>query len=116
VIDYMMSDSFAKEINKDWPGYWAVPLKNFDLDPNSYTGLSKDFVQSIKDTIAGVSKGNYGFFAGTFFPPATATDFTDIDSVWLGTESTSDFLKKVQKDFDAEKAKGLVPPVPEPAS
>lgn len=116
VIDYMMSDKFAQEINKDWPGYWAVPLKNFNLDPNSYTGLSKDFVQSIKDTITGVAAGNYGFFAGTFFPPATATDFTDIDSVWLGTESAADFLKKVQTDFDKEKAKGLVPPVPQPAS
>ncbi|MFB7493169.1 ABC transporter substrate-binding protein [Streptomyces sp. NPDC056161] len=115
VIDYMMSNKFAQEINKDWPGYWAVPLKNFDLDPNSYTGLSKTFVKSIKSTISGVSAGHYGFFAGTFFPPTTATDFTDIDSVWLGTQSAPDFLKKVQSDFDTEKAKGLVPPVPAPS-
>ncbi|MFE4668716.1 ABC transporter substrate-binding protein [Streptomyces sp. NPDC056716] len=116
VIDYMMSNSFAEQMNKDWPGYWAVPLKNFDLDPADYTGLSKSFVQSMKDTVEGVSAGNYGFYAGTFFPPATAADFTDIDSVWLGTQSTSDFLEKVQSDFETEQAKGLVPPVPEPAS
>ncbi|MDX6330139.1 MAG: raffinose/stachyose/melibiose transport system substrate-binding protein [Streptomycetaceae bacterium] len=115
VIDYMMSDKFAQQINKDWPGYWAVPLKNFNLDPNSYQGLSKQFVLSIKDTIAGVSAGHYGFFAGTFFPPATATAFTDVDSVWLGTESTTTFLQKIQSTFDTEKAKGLVPPIPQPA-
>ncbi|MFD4526283.1 ABC transporter substrate-binding protein [Streptomyces sp. NPDC058470] len=115
VIDYMMSDKFAQEMNKTWPGYWGVPLKNWDLDPDSYTGLSKEFVQSVKDTVDMVNTGDYGFFAGTFFPPATATAFTDVDSVWLGTESTTDFLNKIQSTFDDEKAKGLVPPVPEPA-
>lgn len=115
VIDYMMSEKFAQEMNKTWPGYWGVPLKNWDLDPASYTGLSKEFVQSVTDTVDMVSTGDYGFFAGTFFPPATATAFTDVDGVWLGTESTTDFLKKVQSTFDDEKAKGLVPPVPEPA-
>ncbi|MCX5554471.1 ABC transporter substrate-binding protein [Streptomyces sp. NBC_00038] len=115
VIDYMMSEKFAQEMNKTWPGYWGVPLKDWDLDPASYTGLSKEFVQSVKDTVDMVSTGDYGFFAGTFFPPATATAFTDVDGVWLGTESTTDFLKKVQSTFDDEKAKGLVPPVPEPA-
>lgn len=115
VIDYMMSEKFAQEMNKTWPGYWGVPLKNWDLDPASYTGLSKEFVQSVTDTVDMVSTGDYGFFAGTFFPPATATAFTDVDGVWLGTESATDFLKKVQSTFDDEKAKGLVPPVPEPA-
>ncbi|MET8944560.1 extracellular solute-binding protein [Streptomyces sp. NPDC004542] len=116
VIDYMMSEKFAREMNRTWPGYWGVPLKKFDLDPDSYTGLSKAFVRSAKDTIQSVNQGDYGFFAGTFFPPATATAFTDVDGVWLGTESAEDFLAKIQTTFAAEKAKGLVPPVPEPAS
>ena len=83
--------------------------------PTTTRGLSKPFVTAMKDTIATVNKGGYGFFAGTFFPPATATAFTDIDSVWLGKESAADFLKKVQTTFAAEKAKGLVPPLPKPA-
>ncbi len=116
VIDYMMSDKFAKEMNKSWPGYWAVPLKNFDLNADDYTGLSKPFVTAMKDTIAGVNEKHYGFFVGTFFPPATATAFTDIDSVWLGKVSATDFLKNVQTTFDKEKAKGLVPPIPEPVN
>jgi raffinose/stachyose/melibiose transport system substrate-binding protein len=116
VIDYMMTDTFAKEMNKTWPGYWAVPLKDFNLDANSYTGLSKPFVTAIKNTIKGVNDGNYGFFVGTFYPPATAAAFTDIDSVWLGKVSAQDFLAGVDKTFKAEKEKGLVPPLPKPAN
>lgn len=116
VIDYMMSLKFAKEINKTWPGYWGVPLKDFALDPGDYTGLSKAYVQSVVDMTKGINDGHYGFFAGTFFPPATAAAFTDIDGVWLGTVSTKDFLTKVQTTFAKERKKGLVPPVPEPAA
>ena len=116
VIDYMMTDSFAKEMNETWPGYWAVPLKDFDLNADDYTGLSKPFVTAIKETIAGVNDGNYGYFVGTFFPPATAAALTDIDSVWLGNVTAEEFLTTVQTTFDDEKAKGLVPPLPEPAN
>lgn len=114
VIDYMLSESFAKEMNQGWPGYWAVPLRDFNLDPADYTGLSKAFVSAVKETTAGVDEGKFGFFAGTFFPPATAAALTDIDGVWLGTVSAEDFLAKIQTTFDQEKAKGLVPPIPEP--
>jgi raffinose/stachyose/melibiose transport system substrate-binding protein len=116
VINYMMSSDFAKEMNKSWPGYWAVPLKNFDLDADSYTGLSKPFVSAIKNTISGVNEGHYGFFVGTFFPPATAAEFTNIDSVWLGQESAEEFLKKIDSTFQGELKKGLVPPIPEPSA
>ncbi|QMU97355.1 carbohydrate ABC transporter substrate-binding protein [Microbacterium esteraromaticum] len=116
VIDYMMSDDFAKQMNETWPGYWAVPLKDFDLDAADYDGLSAPFVTAMQNTIEGVNAGDYGYFAGTFFPPATAAAFTDIDSVWLGNTTAEQFLQKVQKVFDDEKAKGLVPPLPEPAN
>ncbi|MDA4893160.1 ABC transporter substrate-binding protein [Microbacterium resistens] len=115
VIDYMMSDDFTQRMNESWPGYWAVPLKEFDLDPADFGGLSRPFVTAMQETIAGVNEGNYGYFAGTFFPPATAAAFTDIDSVWLGNTSAQDFLAGIQQTFDDEKAKGLVPPLPEPA-
>jgi raffinose/stachyose/melibiose transport system substrate-binding protein len=114
VIDYMMTDSFAKEMNETWPGYWAVPLKDFALDADDYDGLSKPFVTAMQETIEGVNKGDYGYFVGTFFPPATAAALTDIDSVWLGNVTAEEFLATVQKTFDEEKAKGLVPPLPTP--
>lgn len=115
VIDYMMSAKFAKEINKTWPGYWGVPLKDFAVDPADYTGLSKSYVQAVTDMTKGIEAGHYGFFAGTSFPPATAAAFTDVDGVWLGTVSTDDFLTKVQTTFEKEHQKGQVPPVPEPS-
>lgn len=116
LIDYMMSENFAKQMNESWPGYWAVPLKNFNLDPASYTGLSKPFVTSIKTTINAVNQGNYGFFVGTFFPPATAAAFTNIDAVWLGQQSATDFLTQVNNTFQDELKKGLVPPLPQPST
>lgn len=114
VINYMMSDSFAKNMNKTWPGYWAVPLKNFNLNPDDYSGLSKPFVAAIKDTIQNVNEGNYGLFSGTFFPPATADATTNIDSVWFGKETSQQFLEGMEKTFKTELSKGLVPPLPEP--
>lgn len=114
VIDYMMTDSFAQEMNETWPGYWAVPLKDFPLDPEDYSGLSKPFVTAMQETIAGVNAGDYGYFAGTFFPPATAAALTDVDSVWLGNVTAEEFLATVQKSFDEDKAAGLVPPLPAP--
>ncbi|MDR1431919.1 MAG: extracellular solute-binding protein, partial [Propionibacteriaceae bacterium] len=116
VIDYMMSANFAKEMNQTWPGYWAVPLKDFSLAAEDFSGLAKPFVTAMHETIAGVNEGNYGYFAGTFFPPATAAAFTDIDSVWLGNVTAEQFLANIQKVFDDELAKGLVPPLPEPAN
>jgi raffinose/stachyose/melibiose transport system substrate-binding protein len=114
VIDYMMTEKFSKAMTEKWPGYWSVPLKSFNASPDDFTGLSKPYVASMKQMIEGVNDGHYGFFAGTFFPPATATEFDNIDSVWLGKTSTADFLAAVDKTFQEEKAKGLVPPVPEP--
>ncbi|WP_353112338.1 extracellular solute-binding protein [Microbacterium sp.] len=116
VIDFMMTDKFAKEMNKTWPGYWAVPLKDFALDAKDFSGLSQPFVTAMHETISGVNEGHYGYFVGTFFPPATAAALTDIDSVWLGNVTAEQFLANVQKVFEGEKAKGLVPPLPEPAS
>lgn len=116
VIDFMMSSDFAKKMNKSWPGYWAVPLKDFDLEPDEYSGLSKPFVSAIKQTIVGTNQGDFGLFVGTFFPPATAAAFTDIDTVWLGKQSSTAFLENIDTIFKGEKAKGLVPPLPEPAA
>lgn len=116
VIDYMMSEPFAKEINKSWPGYWGVPLKNFDLKSSDYAGLSKAYIDAVGKLTAAINAGHYGYFVGTFFPPATSTTFADIDGVWLDQVTPEAFLTKIQTTFDAEKAKGLVPPAPQPSN
>ncbi|MFF5991192.1 ABC transporter substrate-binding protein [Prauserella flavalba] len=116
VIDYMMSAPFAKEINKTWPGYWGVPLKDFDLPAAEYTGLSKEYIGTVGKLVSAINEGHYGLYPGTFFPPSTSTTLADVDGVWLGQVGAAEFLTKVQASFDADKAKGLVPPAPEPSN
>lgn len=114
VINHMMQAKFGEQMTAVWPGYWAVPVKDFKADPKKFKGIARPFVTAINAMIRGVDQGNYGFFIGTFFPPATATKWTDIDSVWMGQLTTAEFLTQVQTAFDSEKAQGLVPPVPAP--
>lgn len=114
VIDYMMTDTFLKDMTATWPGYWGVPLKTFTANPVDFQGLSKEYVTAIGNMITAVNAGNFGYFTATFFPPATQQEFINIDTVWAGKESTGDFLSKVDKTFQEELAKKLVPPIPVP--
>jgi raffinose/stachyose/melibiose transport system substrate-binding protein len=97
-----------------WPGYWGVPLKSINIDPDKYQGLSKEYVIAISDMIKGVNAGNFGYFTATFFPPATQQEFINIDTVWEGTASASEFLTKVDQTFKVELEKNMVPPIPAP--
>ncbi len=112
VINYMLTPKFAKDMTTVWPGYWGVPLKNFDANPNDFTGLSKQYVIVIQNMINSVNNGNFGYFTGTFFPPATEQALVNIDSVWLGKTSAQAFLAKAQSTFKTELDKKLVPPIP----
>jgi raffinose/stachyose/melibiose transport system substrate-binding protein len=114
VIDYMMSQMFLENMTATWPGYWGVPLKSIDIDPSKYEGLSREYVIAISDMIKGVNGGNFGYFTATFFPPATQQEFINIDTVWEGTSSASDFLTRVDQTFKVELEKNMVPPIPAP--
>ena len=39
----------------------------------------------------------------------------NIEDVWYDTVPVSEYLDKIDKDFAEALAKGLVPPIPEPA-
>jgi raffinose/stachyose/melibiose transport system substrate-binding protein len=115
VIDYMLTPKFAKDMTTTWPGYWGVPLKNLDANPDDFSGLSKQYVVAIQNMIKSVGDGNFGYFTGTFFPPATEQALVNIDSVWLDQTSAQSFLAGVQSTFKTEFDKKLVPPIPQPA-
>jgi len=116
VINYMMSERFFTVMTKSWPGYWGVPLKSLGgASANDFTGLSRLYVSALKDLTAAVGKGNYGLDIATFFPPATQTALTNIDTVWLGSATPQQFLQTVQAAYQGDKAKNLVPPIPEPS-
>jgi len=115
VINYMMSERFFNAMTKSWPGYWGVPLKSLgNASASDFTGLSSLYVSALKDLTAAVGKGNYGLDIATFFPPATQTALTNIDTVWLGTATPQQFLQTVEAAYQGDKAKNLVPPIPEP--
>jgi raffinose/stachyose/melibiose transport system substrate-binding protein len=114
ILDKMMTSKFLVDMTKKWPGYWGVPLKSIDVDTSDMTGLSADYINVIKDMMKAVNAGNFGYFSGTFFPPATQNEFINIDTVWQGTATADEMLKKADAEFAKEKAKGLVPPIPQP--
>jgi len=116
VLDMIFSPDFAAKIAAVWPGYWGIPLKQFPTDPNA-TGLTKSFLEAMGNMTTAVDKGAFGYKIGTFFPPATSeVMFKDIESVWLGKETSEDMLKKAGATYAEEKAKGLTQDYPKPAS
>jgi raffinose/stachyose/melibiose transport system substrate-binding protein len=113
-IDKMMTQQFLIDMTKVWPGYWGVPVNKLDVDPAQFKGLSKAYILAIQDMIKAVNDGHFGYFTATFFPPATQQEFINIDTVWLGTTSTKDFLAHIDTVFADELAKKMVPPIPQP--
>jgi raffinose/stachyose/melibiose transport system substrate-binding protein len=115
VINYIMSEKFFVDMTKTWPGYWAVPLKSIaGVRPSEFTGLSQTFVGAIQQMNKAVNAGNFGLDISTFFPPATQTALTNIDTVWLKTSTADGFLKTVQAAYEADKSKGLLAQAPQP--
>lgn len=72
------------------------------------TGLSAVFCDAIQEVISASEKGNYGYHIPTFFPPATDTALSEIDTVWLGDMTAEQYLDKVDEEFAKEYAKNLV--------
>ena len=57
---------------------------------------------------------NYGYTTWTFWPPATETYLIEeVEKVWAGEETSEQYLAGHQERFDAERAAGAVPPIPE---
>jgi raffinose/stachyose/melibiose transport system substrate-binding protein len=114
VINYIMSPTFMKRMTAQWPGYWGVPLKTIPAKPSQFQGLSRAYVSALIDMTKAVNAGRFGYSDSTFFPPATQTQWVNVDTVWYKQQSAQKFLASVEKTFKAEKAKGLVPPIPAP--
>jgi raffinose/stachyose/melibiose transport system substrate-binding protein len=108
VLNMMLSPRFITEVAKDWPGYWAPPLKDFPNDPNA-DATGRLFYKTMGMVSEAIAKGNYGYRTGTFLPPNTKDIFvTDVEAVWLDQETPLQMLQKVQRTFDHERRLGLV--------
>lgn len=115
ILDYIMTKDFMIEMTQGWPGYWAIPLKEYDIPVDEFTGVANVFSMAMVDVVDAINNGNFGFYTSSFFPPATDVALQDIDSVWLGVITAEELLDKVDTEFKKEQEKGLVVPIPEPA-
>lgn len=115
IIDIMMTPEFTETLARVWPGYWALPLKTFKPNTAGYSDLSKAFVQATSDMYEAVNQGNFGIHISTFFPPFTQEALIDIDRVWLGDQSVTDYLNRVQREFNRDADRGSIPVIPQPA-
>lgn len=112
VLNIMMSPEFVTSMAKVWPGYWAVPLKDFPSDPSA-TGVVKAFYDSAKEVSDAVAAGHFGYKVQAFFPPATTDVFIkDVESMWLDKETPQDVVDKAKTAFDKENGRGLVQVIP----
>lgn len=116
ILDMMMTPEFMQKMTEAWPGYWGVPLKDLSaVDTSNMGPLSKSFTEAVRSVSDAINNGNFGYYTNVFFPAATQTQFIDIETVWYGEATVSEFLDRVDKEFQVEFEKGLVPPIPVPA-
>lgn len=114
IIDQMIQEDFGISMTEQWPGYWAVPLKDLDLTKGNMTGLSATYAEAVSEIIPAINDGRFGYFSGTFFPPKTKKHLIDIESVWLGQTDVKPFMAETEKLFEEELADGDVPEIPKP--
>ncbi len=108
VLNMMLSPRFITQVAKDWPGYWAPPLKQFPSDPGA-DATGRLYYKTMAQVSQAVAEGDYGYRTGTFLPPNTKDIFvTDVEAVWLDQETPRQMLEKVQRIFDHERRLGLV--------
>jgi raffinose/stachyose/melibiose transport system substrate-binding protein len=115
VLDRMMSAEFALKMAKVWPGYWAIPLVDFPINPGAI-GIEKLYDDSITKVISAIKSGNYGYSVDTFFPPATADVFDqDLEAVWVNEETPRQMLEKAGRVFAGEESAGIAQQFTRPA-
>jgi raffinose/stachyose/melibiose transport system substrate-binding protein len=112
VFEFMLSRKFYQDMNRDWPGKWALPVK--DLPPDLLQGIGYPlFEKTIVRLHEAFSKGRYGFTTWTFWPNASnAYIMEGIEQVWLNRITTEAYLTRLQTVFSQELKEGKVPPLP----
>ena len=117
IIDMMMNAEFMQDMTAAWPGYWGTPLKDLSsVDTSEMSYLSQEFVKVVQSVSEAVNAGNFGYYDNVFFPSATQNRIVNIDEVWYDTVSVEDYVASIQAEFEVEFEKGLVPPIPQPAT
>lgn len=112
VLDMIMSKRFAADIAKVWPGYWAIPLKDFPTDPQA-TGVTRAYFDAEAAIAGAVESGAFGYKVQTFFPAQTTDVLVqDVEAMWLDKETPDAVVEKTAKTFEREFKRGLVQQIP----
>jgi raffinose/stachyose/melibiose transport system substrate-binding protein len=116
VFEFMLTRQFYQEMNRDWPGKWALPVK--DLPPETLKGIGYPmFENTITAMHDAFDKGQYGYTTWTFWPGATNGYLIEgIEQVWLNRVTSGAYLSRIQTLFAQELKEGKVPPLPQRAS
>jgi raffinose/stachyose/melibiose transport system substrate-binding protein len=112
VFEFMLTRKFYETMNRDWPGKWALPVK--DLPPEMLSGIGYPlFEKTVANLHEAFSKGQYGFTTWTFWPGATNSYLIEgIEQVWLNKITADAYLTRMQTLFSQEAKEGKVPPLP----
>lgn len=112
VFEFMLTPKFYQDMNRDWPGKWALPVR--DLSPEMLKGIGYPlFEKTVAQMHHAFAKGPYGFTTWTFWPNATNTYLIEgIEQVWLNRITSEAYLGRLQSLFAGELKDGKVPPLP----
>ena len=112
VLNWMISDKNRVLEFTGRRGYaeWLLPLKYEESD------FSADVDQKIKDYLidfaAVTGAGDYGYTTWTFYPSEAGTHiWKDMESVWAGDISVSEFLAEQEKLWSKARAANALIPV-----
>lgn len=114
-LDMLMTEDFVEAMAKDWPGYWAVPLKNLsEIDVEKFDGLSKTFMSGVAEACAAIASGDFGYYNSSYMPPEAFDLMCVVDSVWLGEKDAESFMKEIDDSFQKSYDAGACPICPAP--
>jgi raffinose/stachyose/melibiose transport system substrate-binding protein len=91
-------------------GYNAAPVQ---LKADLLTGIDPRFAAIIEAMGKASQSGGYGYTSWAFFPPKTEALLLEVEKVWAGEMTSTEFLQNLQKQFDEELSAGEVPPIPQ---
>jgi raffinose/stachyose/melibiose transport system substrate-binding protein len=107
-LSYYFSTEVQSAMVNAGGAYGPVPLT-----ADALTGVDPRFAAIIEELGKASVSGDYGYTSWTFWPPKSEAYLIEIEKVWSGDMTSTEFLQALQTQFDEEKAAGELPPIPE---
>lgn len=115
VLDFMFTSDFVSKMSAEWPGYWGLPVTDFStVDASSFDKMSQQYIEACTATVDALNAGNFGFGASTCFPASTYETCIDIDTVWFGEQSVSEYLDSLDAAYADDVAANAIATIPQP--